>query len=1257
MNRINGRTKMKIDNLGPTLMGGGIGSGIKGLRDPRRLHGGASDRTSDRTSERTPPKPPSKLPLKTASKPSKSSKSSRKSKNAEIDLFTESNSDPELESKLDSELASFGSDSLEFYDTDQKMLEDHTYPSPSQEDMQTAIYAKRDFYIHNIPYRDIIPDDERIDAFKETCKPEVVLSESQSLLSNFINPNTPYRGLLVYWGTGVGKSCAAINIAEKFKPMVEKYGMKIHVLVPGPLNKQNFLDEILKCTGETYMKMFQDKTMVIDEVEKGKIKKNAMNIVNQYYRIMSYRSFYKKVLGEKIREKTVVGDKVKVLSRKTETGEYERDVSSDRIYNLDNTLLIIDEAHNMTGNGQGYAVKKIIEDSKNLRIVLLSATPMKNFADSIVELGNYLRPTNSPMLRDKIFTSHKSHEMDFKPGGREYLRKMIRGYVSYLRGADPLTFAERIDIGEIPPGLSFTKVIRCYMLPFQLVAYRGVIESEEDRLDRISEAVANFVFPGLSREKTNRKLIGFYGIEGVNEIRSQLKNNAEQICEKTAATVLADYKIKDISSLIFLTDNSKVVSGDIYSIKYLKHFSIKFFTVLQNINQIVYGQRGTGITFVYSNLVRVGIEIFQEVLQRNGYLEFQENTSSYTIKSDTRCYYCGNTYDNHNHISKDIPHHTFYPATYVTVTGKSEENQEQIPAEKHRILNTVFNNVENRDGKYIKIVIGSKVMNEGITLRNVKEIHVLDVHFNLGKVDQVIGRGIRFCTHYNIINDHNLYPKVEIYKYVVSIKGELTTEEDLYKKAELKYKLVKETERIIQEEAIDCPLNRNGNIFPEELEKYGNCGSKENPCPAICGYMSCQFKCGDKLLNEKYYDPERNIYRKIAKSELDYSTYNNSLASEEIEYAKSKIKEMYHLEEIYTLRDILKYVKKSYPLEKRDMFDDYYVYQGLDELIPITENDFNNFHDTITDKFNRPGYLDYYRNYYIFQPFDENEGIPMYYRKNYRPALSNKLGLKDYIHNTAEYRSYKRNSLAGDDGLSFTNKSYDFDSIQEYYDGKPEYEFVGTIDEIPGRKSRPEKPVILDPNTPTLANDDPANPLDDEAFGTDEFKIRQKRPKFLSKKRETGVPSFKGAVCKTSKDKEFLINIAKKLDIDTKLISNIRKNVCNVIRDKLYDLEKFSTAKDKNKLTYLIIPANHPSIPFPLNLEDRIKNIVTDIQRETRIIIEPQIVPKPIRDGRFPDIKYVSYVVELPKTVNQFTEILELHGAVKRGDRWVIEVA
>ena len=72
-------------------------------------------------------------------------------------------------------------------------------------------------------------------------------------------------------------TCAGIAIAEKFKPMVQKYNTKIYVLVSGPLIKENWKDELLKCTGETYLK-YQDKSVYIDEAERAKVKKNAMNM-------------------------------------------------------------------------------------------------------------------------------------------------------------------------------------------------------------------------------------------------------------------------------------------------------------------------------------------------------------------------------------------------------------------------------------------------------------------------------------------------------------------------------------------------------------------------------------------------------------------------------------------------------------------------------------------------------------------------------------------------------------------------------------------------------------------------------------------------------------------------------------------------------------------------------------------------------------------------------------------------------------------
>jgi hypothetical protein len=52
-------------------------------------------------------------------------------------------------------------------------------------------------------------------------------------------------------------------------------------------------------------------------------------------------------------------------------------------------LLIVDEAHNLTGNAYGEAVKLIIKNSTNLKVVLLSATPMKNLTTYWTPAGSF----------------------------------------------------------------------------------------------------------------------------------------------------------------------------------------------------------------------------------------------------------------------------------------------------------------------------------------------------------------------------------------------------------------------------------------------------------------------------------------------------------------------------------------------------------------------------------------------------------------------------------------------------------------------------------------------------------------------------------------------------------------------------------------------------------------------------------------------------------------------------------------------------
>jgi hypothetical protein len=138
----------------------------------------------------------------------------------------------------------------------------------------------------------------------------------------------------------------------------------------------------------------------------------------------------------------------------------------------------------------------------------------------------------------------------------------------------------------------------------------------------------------------------------------------------------------------------------------------------------------------------------------------------------------------------------------------------------------------------------------------------------------------------------------------------------------------------------------------------------------------------------------------------------------------------------------------------------------------------------------------------------------------------------------------------------------------------------------------------------------------------------------LDKKRGTGIPTFKGAVCSTSKDKDYLMKLVRMMPKITKTeISKIdkltREQVCLEIKNKLLYLEKYSTSKDGNKITYIMIPSDHPVYPFPYNLEDRIKFMIKSVNkiigRNIDILTKKQkdIDDNPIYELTFKNDKYI----------------------------------
>jgi superfamily II DNA or RNA helicase len=125
----------------------------------------------------------------------------------------------------------------------------------------------------------------------------------------------------------------------------------------------------------------------------------------------------------------------------------------------------------------------------------------------------------------------------------------------------------------------------------------------------------------------------------------------------------------------------------------------------------------------------------------------------------------------------------------------------------------VFNKKENADGSKIKIMLGSPSIKEGVSLLRVRQVHVVEPYWNMSRLEQVIGRAFRFCSHKDVSPDERF---VEVYIYITTYKKELTIDKYILLLAKKKEKLTREFEQALKESAIDCSINLFGNTDKNE---------------------------------------------------------------------------------------------------------------------------------------------------------------------------------------------------------------------------------------------------------------------------------------------------------------------------------------------------------------------------------------------------------------------------------------------------------
>ncbi len=280
---------------------------------------------------------------------------------------------------------------------------------------------------------------------EQICFPKKFeLQTPQKFLAQYINPRTPYQGVLVFHQIGSGKTCTAVSIAEKWKKQ-----RNIYIVVPASLIG-NFRSELRSlCADNSYLTEKERdklKTLHPSDQEYKEIISKSDERINKYYKIFSFNKFIELAENNKI--------------------------------NLKNSILIVDEVQNVVSEtGKFYQVMydTVHKAPNDLRIVLLSATPMFDKPSEIALTVNLLRiPFELPTGRDfdnmfiSVLKNKKTGKYRYTAKNLEIFKERIKGYISYYRGAPPYVFPEKK-----------IRYVKCEMSEFQYRSYLTVLKTEE----------------------------------------------------------------------------------------------------------------------------------------------------------------------------------------------------------------------------------------------------------------------------------------------------------------------------------------------------------------------------------------------------------------------------------------------------------------------------------------------------------------------------------------------------------------------------------------------------------------------------------------------------------------------------------------------------------------------------------------------------------------------------------------------------------
>jgi len=340
-----------------------------------------------------------------------------------------------------------------------------------------------DIKIWELPNRKTYPE-----WFNKTYKPYKAIKDSmktsssgfdlfnhQKLIRDYLNNNSPYRGILLFHGLGVGKTCASIAIAEGFRSH-----RNIAIVCFKSLVK-NFKVNLMKCGFEMFRLnqhwVWHDFSNTTDPmIPYAKFLGIPQSVISKYNGAW-FIDFTKPANFDELtgRQQESLNAQIEALI-KTKYSFYHLDgltktkletMNKNRVF--DNKLVIFDEVHNLTNamskaypGVRASGLKELIMEATDLKLVFLSGTPVINNLYEAGQLFNLLRgyiysyqitlikKPSSKASYDDVFDELKKINLidQIIPKKRDNIINIVRNPKGFISVKGGITYSDINNINE-----------------------------------------------------------------------------------------------------------------------------------------------------------------------------------------------------------------------------------------------------------------------------------------------------------------------------------------------------------------------------------------------------------------------------------------------------------------------------------------------------------------------------------------------------------------------------------------------------------------------------------------------------------------------------------------------------------------------------------------------------------------------------------------------------------------------------------------